>query len=280
MLKKQYAVIGHPIGHTLSPFINRRLFELAKQPADYQALDIAPGELKSALPQLRALDGYNITIPHKQAIIPFLDKLDRRAALCGSVNTVKNGEVSVGYSTDAQGFVRALSHAGIPLWGRVVIIGAGGAARAIAFEAARAGCSVTLAVRPSSLSRAAKLAGDILANVLHAQLDTCLLDRLDGFMDLLVNATPAGMYPDIESCPVDDSVLSNCSAVFDAVYNPQDTLLLRKARALGCRTVDGMPMLVWQAAASHLHWDGSTYQEADIDQLCEDSAKELRRIFG
>ena len=118
-MKKQFAVIGHPIGHTMSPFIHSRLFELADIEADYQVMDVAPENLEQVIPSLKELDGFNITIPHKQTIIPYLDELDRVAQMYGSVNTVKTVDgVSSGYTTDPDGFVIALQKAGIPLSGR------------------------------------------------------------------------------------------------------------------------------------------------------------------
>ena len=111
-MKKQFAVIGHPIGHTMSPFIHSRLFELAGIEADYQVMDVAPENLEQVIPSLKELDGFNITIPHKQTIIPYLDELDRVAQMYGSVNTVKTVDgVSSGYTTDPDGFVIALQKA-------------------------------------------------------------------------------------------------------------------------------------------------------------------------
>ena len=108
MSKRNFAVIGHPIGHTMSPFIHKRLFELANQNGDYAILDISPEELPEKIKTLNELAGYNITIPNKQSIIPYLDSLDKKAALYGSVNTVKNGSERVGFTTDSDGFLKAL----------------------------------------------------------------------------------------------------------------------------------------------------------------------------
>ena len=136
METKKFAVIGHPIGHTMSPFIHTRLFELQGVKAEYTKLDIAPENLEYEFKNtLSKLDGFNITIPHKQAVIPFLDEIDAKAEMYGSVNTVsnKNG-ISKGYTTDPDGFLKALDAAGIMLNGRIVIIGCGGVARTMAYE--------------------------------------------------------------------------------------------------------------------------------------------------
>ena len=131
METKKFAVIGHPIGHTMSPFIHTRLFELQGVKAEYTKLDIAPENLEYEFKNtLSKLDGFNITIPHKQAVIPFLDEIDAKAEMYGSVNTVsnKNG-ISKGYTTDPDGFLKALDAAGILLNGRIVVFGCGGVAR-------------------------------------------------------------------------------------------------------------------------------------------------------
>ena len=112
MKKRNFAVIGHPIGHTMSPFIHKRLFELSHENGDYTVLDISPDELPVKIHALNELAGYNITIPNKQAIIPYLDTLDKKAALYGSVNTVKNGSVREGFTTDPDGFLKALERFG------------------------------------------------------------------------------------------------------------------------------------------------------------------------
>ncbi len=285
MNKKQYAVIGHPIGHTMSPFINKRLFELEGIDADYSVFDITPEELTIKYrEQLTALDGYNITIPHKQTIIPLIDSLDKKAEIYGSVNTVKNSDgVSKGYTTDPNGFLKALEAYDIPLKHSVVIVGTGGVARVMAFEAAIAGCAITIAVRESDLHDVAALAAELKLKVHGISVDTCKINRLDHFekstIDLLINATPVGMYPNSDACPIDDHVISRCAHVFDAVYNPLETTLIKKARANGAKAVGGMSMLVWQAAVSHEIWNGAVFDREDIEKICADSAEELKKTF-
>ena len=285
MNKKQYAVIGHPIGHTMSPFINKRLFELEGIDADYSVFDITPEELTIKYrEQLTALDGYNITIPHKQTIIPLIDSLDKKAEIYGSVNTVKNSDgVSKGYTTDPNGFLKALEAYDIPLKHSVVIVGTGGVARVMAFEAAIAGCAITIAVRESDLHDVAALAAELKLKVHGISVDTCKINRLDHFekstIDLLINATPVGMYPNSDACPIDDHVISRCAHVFDAVYNPLETTLIKKARANGAKAVGGMSMLVWQAAVSHEIWNGTVFDREDIEKICADSAEELKKTF-
>lgn len=280
MQKRKYAVIGHPIGHTMSPFIHKRLFALAGIDADYSVMDIPPDSLGRQYKDcLRQLDGFNITIPHKQHIIGYLDGLDKKANLYGSVNTVKNGEKSIGYTTDPDGFLKALCAAGIPLAGRTVILGTGGVARTMAYEAAKAGCNLTVAVRPDDLPAVAVLAGELAINVEGAHVDTCTIDRIEDHIDLLINATPVGMYPNTGACPVPDAIIKQSKYIFDAVYNPLETVLVKRAEAFGVKALGGISMLVWQAVVSHEIWDGSVYDPDDIGALCRESAEELMRTF-
>lgn len=281
MQKKNYAVIGHPIGHTMSPFIHKRLFELAGIDADYSVLDIAPENLNYEFKNtLSKLDGFNITIPHKQSIITCLDGLDKKAEMYGSVNTVSNKEKSLGYTTDPDGFLAALQYAGIPLTGRVVILGTGGVARTMAFEAAKAGADLTIAVRREDIMPVSALSGEILTKVFRPSISTCFIDRIEGKIDLLINATPLGMYPNTDEMPVTEDVLKNCSTVFDAVYNPLETKLVKTAKSMGIKALGGMSMLVWQAVVSHEIWNGSKYDPKDIEKLCLDSAEEMEKLFN
>lgn len=281
MSKKEYAVIGHPIGHTMSPFIHKRLFELAGIEADYSIIDVKPENLAvDYADKLSKLDGFNITIPHKSAIIPSLSSLDKKAEMYGSVNTVDSQ--GRGYTTDPDGFLEALKANGIRLDGNVVILGTGGVARTMAFEAAKVGADITIAVRHEDIHMVAALACEIMEKTLHPSISTCYLDRiekLDREIDLLINATPVGMYPNIDAMPVDENIIKNSSAVFDAVYNPLETKLVKTAKAMGKKAVGGMAMLVWQAVVSHQIWDGSTYDIKDIEQLCIDASEELQKTF-
>lgn len=281
MDKFQFAVIGHPISHTMSPFIHARLFALSRRTDTYGVFDIPSDKLAEALPQLRTLGGFNITIPHKQAIIPFLDALDEKAAFFHSVNTVKNeGGRLTGYTTDGAGFCKALDAAGADLTGRTVILGAGGVARVMAFEAALKGGHVTVATRERSLEAAKQLCADLNAKVPESQADCCLIDGIQGRIDLLVNATPVGMYPNIDGCPVSEEIVRKAACVFDAVYNPNETALLKLARKNNVRAVDGMSMLVWQAAAAHEIWYGTEFRSEEIEQLCADAVFEMKKTFG
>ncbi len=275
---KKFAVIGHPIGHTMSPFIHTRLFALSGIEAEYTKLDIAPENLENEYKSiLSKLDGYNITIPHKQNIIPLIDRIDDKAKMYGSVNTVANKDgVATGYTTDPDGFLKALDAAGIILNGRVVIVGCGGVARTMAYEIVLKKLPLLFAVRKEDVEIAKALCDEIRNTVIGAEVSYCLIEELSGDIDVLVNATPLGMYPKVDVQPVKDEVISRCANVFDAVYNPLETVLIQKALANGAKAVGGMAMLVWQAVVSHEKWNGTTFDNADIAKLIIDSAEELK----
>lgn len=277
MSTKKFAVIGHPIGHTMSPFIHTRLFALSGIDAEYTKLDIAPENLAQEYQKtLLKLDGYNITIPHKQNIIPLIDEIDSKAKMYGSVNTVANCDgIAKGYTTDPDGFLKALDASGIVLSGRVVILGCGGVARTMAYEVALKNLPVLFAVRIEDVKIAESLCEEIKNTISGAKADYCTIPQLEGDIDVLVNATPIGMFPRVDAQPVSDEIINKSANVFDAVYNPLETVLIKKAKANGANAVGGMSMLVWQAVVSHEHWDGSTYAVEDINKLCLDSANEL-----
>ena len=291
MQVQKAAVIGHPIGHTMSPFIHRRLFQLEGIPFVYQVLDVP--DLPAALPALRELDCFNITIPHKSAILPFLDSLDAKARRFGSVNTVRvEAGRMTGFTTDGAGCQKALENHGLDFSGRLLLLGNGGAARALAFEAAdrQRDVDLTIACRENSQPKAVALAQEVAAFLRERgdrmfRLTVQTYEELEGEtssqpgFDLLLNATSVGMYPREGASPVSRQVVSRCGAVFDAVYNPAQTELLRLAEETGAQTVGGMEMLVYQAVAAHEIWYGTRFSQEDLRTLCRDAQEELTRLF-
>ncbi len=269
-MSRSFALIGFPLGHSVSPQLHRRLFELSGHSAGYTLLELPPGTLQDAAAQLRQLAGFNVTIPYKAQIIPLLDKLDPSAGRYRSVNTVwcKNGRL-VGYNTDVVGFIKGLEQQGLTPTGRVCVVGAGGVGRMFAIEAALRGAEVTIAVRESGLQKAHDL-GDDLAALGLGKPSICLTHRLTGPFDLLINATPVGMHPHTNALPVAAGLLDRVDAVFEAIFNPMQTLLLREAAARGCRCVGGMDMLVWQAVAAHEIWDSAVYKPQDLTKLSQE----------
>ncbi len=279
-MQRKFAILGFPLKHTMSPPIHKKLFELDGKDGEYLVYEIPPEELKEKIPELNALNGYNVTIPHKISVIPFLDKLDETAKRYGAVNCVanKNGEL-VGFNTDCLGFLHALESAGIKLGGRVLLLGCGGAGRMMAIEAALSGAQLSIAVRKGYEHEAQKVISEIREMNCNSEIKILTLGEISGEYDLLANATPVGMYPHTEECPVPDEVIKNCACVFDAVYNPVKTKLLQKAESFGKKSVGGMAMLVWQAVSAHEIWDGSSYKISDIEALISEMEKQVTENF-
>jgi shikimate dehydrogenase len=235
----------------------------------YELVSVAPSELKGKMEELlRDYDGFNVTIPHKKAIIPLLPSLNGTSMVCGSCNTVdtgrNTGREAVGYTTDGVGFVRALFSSELVLGGRVCILGSGGVARVFAHESLTRGCDVTVAVRDVNSPNALSMLSDMNGGKYSKDLRLCRIDEIKGVHDLLINATPVGMYPNVDACPVPDEVLRHCKFVFDSIYNPAETVLLKKAREMGCITQNGLPMLVCQAAVAEEIWLGVKFTEREI----------------
>lgn len=278
MNQSAYALIGHPLGHSISPAIHERLFALSGTEGAYSLLDFPPEELKARLPALRALNGFNITIPYKQAILPFLDKTDERAARYGAVNTVKceNGQMT-GYNTDVIGFLRALTGAGIPFSGQVLLCGTGGVAHMMACEALDHGCTLTVGAR--TYGKASAFADELSAQYPNAKIEPTALAYVTGSYDLILNGTPSGMYPNVKDLPVPLYVARSARAVFDAVYNPTETALLARARKAGAKVQNGLSMLVWQAAASQEIWTGHSFRSEDISALSSEMDKYIKEQF-
>lgn len=279
-MSRQFSLIGEHLPHTMSPFIHKRLFDLSECDGEYSTTEINREKLGEIYPALRSLTGYNITIPHKISIIPFLDSLDESAKLFGAVNCVHNTETgATGYNTDAFGFIRVLGENKSLLSEKVLLLGAGGAGTMMAYETAVMGGELTIAVREQSVHKALKLKDEVISKHPDSKVSVTSLDKINGNFDILLNSTPVGMFPDINSCPVSDSVIDSVSCVFDAIYNPVNTVLLKKARQLSKTAIGGSSMLVWQAAASHEIWDNVSYNEVQINQLISEVEITVKRVF-
>lgn len=272
----KYGLIGHPLGHSMSPLIHNRLFALSGiTDYSYELIDIAPEELPLKEEMLREMKGFNITIPHKTAIIPMTDKLGESALRYNSVNCIANCDgVMVGYNTDCDGFIRSAEL--LPLSGKVLLLGCGGVGRMIAIEAALHGAELTIAVIPQDVKTAQLAMAEIMSKCAGASVKICLISEIEGDFDLLINATPVGMFPKTDACPVSDEVIGRCLSFFDVIYNPKETLLMKKARALGRTAVGGAAMLVYQAVKAHELWYGGEFNAEDISAIIaevEDAVK-------
>lgn len=273
---KSFALIGYPLGHSMSPVIHRELLKISKTEGTYELIEIAPENLSSKIEELKRFDGFNVTIPHKINIIPFLDNTDSRAELFGAVNTVKCGETVTGYNTDCFGFLRALEMADIPLSGNVLLCGAGGVARMFAFECILADCNLTIAVRDDDIPAAEKIKAEINEKLGKNATVIRLNEVSDGY-DLIINGTPLGMHPNINTCVLPEETIAKSKAVFDAVYNPEETLFIKYAKNAGLKYSNGLPMLVWQAAVAEEIWLGTKFSFEDIEKVIKITEKELNK---
>lgn len=277
---RKFCLIGETLGHSMSPQIHKQLFELSGKDGTYCINEIKKSEFSRKAKELSLYTGYNITIPYKVDIIPYLDKIDESALRYGAVNCVdnKNG-ISTGYNTDVDGFLKSLEVNNILLSGKVLLLGNGGVGRMMACESCLAGGSLTIAVREGSQKKALEVKEFILSKVENAEIEIVTYENISGHFDVLINATPVGMYPNTDGCPVDDKVIENCENFFDAIYNPVETVLIRKAKSMGKKAVGGMEMLVYQAVVAHEIWDGVSYLQKDIQNLIKDMEKEVEREY-
>ncbi len=255
----RFAVLGESLAHTWSPQIHNSLFAAARIDAVYLPVTVPRDQLQSAVDVLRScFSGFNVTIPYKERIMPLLDEVDEAARICGAVNTVenRNGRL-IGHITDGLGMLRAIEEKGVKTeTADVLILGGGGAARVAAYEFLARGGQVQLAVRNTEK-------GNMLARELAdtqkdgmRRISVSALDCAAKAHDILINCTPVGMYPNNNACPVSDLVIASCGAVFDAVYNPRETMLLHIAREKGLVTVEGLGMLFYQAVEAERIWFG------------------------
>ncbi len=256
-------VLGNPVEHSLSPAIHNAAFQHLGLNFVYLALRVE--DLPGAVHGIRSLGnarGFSVTIPHKVAIVPLLDQIDPTAKQIGSVNTilVENGKLH-GYNTDADGALRALREGGAVLEkAHVLLLGSGGAARAIAFALATKTTIDGLTILGIDDRERESLARDLrrltkLA-VEDAPLEPDTLERGIIQSTVLIHCTPVGMYPKVEESCAPPSALGRHLTVMDIVYNPRETRLLRDARAAGCRIIPGLEMFLYQAVAQFELWTG------------------------
>jgi len=255
-------LFGDPVAHSLSPAMHNAAFEELGLNWVYLPFRVASSKLSAAVNAVKALGmaGVNITVPHKEGVIDYLDELSDEAALIGAVNTVINREgCLIGDNTDGKGFIRSLEEAGFSPGGRTaLILGSGGAARAVGAALARAGCRPAIANR--TLSRAREIAG-LLKKHLDVEVPVYGFGDINGEMvrefDLIVNTTPLGMNPHVDRCPpLPTTFLHKGQMVYDLVYNPRETKLMRLARASGARVMGGLGMLLCQGVLAFELWTG------------------------
>jgi len=278
---KKLAVIGDPIAHSLSPVLQNFLIRHFTLPFTYEALRVRVDDLPKMMQRLRdgEFRGVNVTLPHKQAIMPFLEEIDETAARIGAVNTVvAHDGRPIGYNTDAFGFQRSLELAGIALAGKnVLVLGAGGAARAVVYILLQSGAQkIFLCNR--HLERVQSLIGAFAAAENHLQ-SVSWPDRLTWLekneIDIIVNTTSVGMPPQMEESPLPKHVFSSKLIVVDLVYNPLQTAFLYAAHAAGAKVVNGLAMLIHQGVAALELW---SKQQLDIRDIYANLEKVLISI--
>jgi len=279
-MTRHVGILGYPLGHSLSPAIQQAAFDHLGIDARYEAWDVPPERLSEKVESLRSPDvlGANVTVPHKEAVMALLDSLDPWAHSVGAVNTIINrGGTLRGYNTDSDGFIQGLRDASFEASGaRVLLVGAGGAARGVALALAELGvASVSIANR--TLQRAERLAKELrgrIPDVKALSLEGGVLRQTALESDLIVNCTTLGMrYTPEEGVAVLTAESIPATAVaYDLVYNPLETPFLREARKAGARTVNGLTMLVHQGAASFALWMS---REAPVEVMMEAASRAL-----
>jgi shikimate dehydrogenase len=278
---KVYGVIGDPIEHSLSPVMQNAAFAAAELDCVFLAFKVKPEEVGKALGGMRALDiqGLNVTMPYKNTVIGFLDEVDENTKLLGAVNTVKNiGGKLCGFNTDGVGALRALRENGVDTKGKkVTLLGAGGAARAIACAIAPEAEEFCIVNR--TLNSAAELA-NLLNQKFKSKVYAYTLSPLTvkanfAETDVLINATSVGMKPNASQSLVPRRWLKPSLAVMDIIYNPVETKLAQDAKAAGAKVVSGVEMLIYQGAASFEIWTG---KKAPVEVMRKAALNHLRKV--
>ena len=276
---KLFALVGDPVEQSLSPAMHNAAFRALGLNCAYIAVRVPKSMLADAIAGVRTLGiaGFNVTIPHKIGIIRLLDELDESASLVGAVNTVKENQGKlIGFNTDGEGALRALEGKIGSFKGKeVVLLGAGGAARAIAFSLARAGARLTIANRtvPKARALASTIEKKLGVNVEVASLGRTELIKALKNAGVLINATSVGMYPRTDKTLVSASMMHRGLVVYDIVYEPLRTKLLQEARRAGVKTIDGLEMLLHQGALAFEIWTG---KRAPIKIMRAAAKRELR----
>jgi shikimate dehydrogenase len=275
-------LIGYPVDHSLSPVMQNAAFRECGLDYHYQLLPTPPDDFLENIASCmeEGFAGWNVTVPHKERMVSHLDERSDSVRATGACNTVRiEGGRLAGFNTDPAGFTAGLEQAGgISPGTKAVLLGAGGAARAVAWALTRMGSEVTIFSRrpeqAESLARALRPGGPV--KIKHRKLSGPALTEELRTANLLVNCTPAGMWPHVEQSPLPEgTMVSPDLLVYDLVYRPRPTRLLREASAMGCRTQDGLAMLVHQGAAAFELWTGRQAPTSVMRQACLDELDAL-----
>jgi len=279
-----YGLIGDPVDHSLSPAIQNIAFRSVGLNSVYLAFPVAEGKLRPAIQGLRSLRirGFNVTTPYKETVLRYLDNVETGAAEMGSINTVANeGDRLTGFNTDGAGALNAMMEAGISVdRQKVLLLGAGGAGRAIAYALAACSCSLKLVNRTSSrTSRLAKsLRTKYRIKVEAPPLSPNGLHKCVQEADIILNASSMGM-DGRNNPPIDKTWIREDQWVFDIVYRPTRTKLLQHANSVGARTINGLDMLVNQGACSFTLWTGKRAPIREMRRAITDKMA-VRNVSG
>ncbi len=271
-------LIGHPVEHSFSPPMHNAAFDALGMDYIYVAFDVNPAELQKAIEGAKSLNirGFNVTIPHKIEVMKYLDEIDDVARLIGAVNTIDFKNLK-GYNTDGIGAVRAIEEVTSIKNKNVVIAGAGGASRAISFYIAKYGAD-SLTILNRNVDKAQSLARDVSNSGLIGDVKSDSINEINAYLadaDILVDTTPLGMHPHINDQPIATAEnMHDELVVFDAVYNPNETVLLKQAIEAGAKPVYGIKMLLYQGAESFKIWTGA---DAPVD-IMEKALKDTLNI--
>ncbi len=273
---KLYGVIGDPIAQSMSPVMQGQEFQQLGIHAHYQPFHIKPKDLEDAVKGMKAIgvEGFNITSPHKTAIIPLIDKIDPLAEAIGAVNTVvREDDQFIGYNTDGEGFIKALQADWKEHFDneRVLIIGAGGAAKAIFYTLLSKGI-VNIDICNRSVERAEKLILDCPYQGNSTSLSLSSAEAELGNYDLIIQTTSIGMYPDLSSSPISLDALRSDTFVSDIIYNPFETAILTGAKQKGAQIQNGLGMFVYQGALAFERWTGIM---PDVERMANTVKKQL-----
>ncbi len=270
---KKLAIIGYPVSHSFSPAMHNFISKKMNASYNYEAVEVAPGEVAAAVEKLKndGVCGFNVTAPHKFEIMNYLDEISDEARRYGSVNTVVNKDGKLyGYNTDAEGFYMSLLYEGIiPQNKHILILGAGGAAQPVALNLAEKGAaSVTVVNRTREKAERIK---KHIKECIGYEIGTSL--SRDHY-DIVINCTTLGMGDNKEMCPLSDfSVIDEGSSVIDMIYNPAETLLLKRAKELGAKTLNGLGMLIFQGILAYRLFTGIDVPDSIADEILKEVFK-------
>lgn len=276
------SILGNPVKHSKSPYMHNNSFEKLDLDFVYMAFEIEEGNVEKGVEAMRTLNakGFNITMPYKEEVMEFLDEIDREAEIIGSVNTVLNdGGKLIGYNTDGKGFVKSLQEKGVNFKDeKIVIIGAGGAARAIAVQLALDSAK-EIVIANRTIENAKTISDIINKNVPKVKSRSIVLDEKKLKEELkdakiLINTTSIGMNKTIDKSVIEDSdILHNDLFVADIIYDPPKTKLLSQSENIGCKTMNGLDMLVYQGAIAFKIWTDIDMPKSVIDDMLHPSRK-------